>query len=58
MYVEELVLFPNAVLMAAMDEPSLRASMEFMRNYEDGLSAVRYPRDTVSDKFLNTNCPP
>ncbi len=49
---------PNAALMAAMDEPSLAAAMEFMRTYDDGLSAVRYPRDNVSERFLDEQCPP
>lgn len=49
-----LRVFPNAVLMAAMDEPSLRGSLEFMRNYDKGLSAVRYPRDSVSERFTGT----
>ncbi|MFZ4574537.1 MAG: 1-deoxy-D-xylulose-5-phosphate synthase [Phycisphaerales bacterium] len=48
---------PNAVITAAIDEPSLRAALEFMRSYEDGVSAVRYPRDTVSERFLS-HCPP
>jgi len=53
-----LRVFPNAVLMAAMDEPSLNAALEFMRTYENGLSAVRYPRDTVSDRLVDRDCPP
>ncbi|MHC4828497.1 MAG: 1-deoxy-D-xylulose-5-phosphate synthase, partial [Planctomycetota bacterium] len=53
-----LRLFPKAVLTAAMDEPSLRAAMEFMRTYEDGLSVVRYPRDSVSDLLASKACPP
>src|SRR5204863_504438 len=32
---------PGAALTAAIDEPSLLAALEFMRTYEDGLSAVR-----------------
>ncbi|HYF13559.1 MAG TPA: 1-deoxy-D-xylulose-5-phosphate synthase [Phycisphaerales bacterium] len=48
---------PGAVLTAAIDEPSLLAAMEFMRGYEAGLSAVRYPRDTVSAKLLERDCP-
>jgi 1-deoxy-D-xylulose-5-phosphate synthase len=28
-----------------------------MRNYEDGLSAVRYPRDNVSEQLLGQPCP-
>jgi 1-deoxy-D-xylulose-5-phosphate synthase len=48
---------PGAVLTAAMDEPSLLAALEFMRGYETGLSAVRYPRDVVSQRFLAEKCP-
>jgi len=47
-----LRVFPKSVLMAAMDEPSLAAALEFMRGYDEGISAVRYPRDTVSDLFV------
>jgi 1-deoxy-D-xylulose-5-phosphate synthase len=53
-----LRIFPKAVLTAAMDEPSLRAAMEFMRTYNDGLSVVRYPRDAVSDAITDQPCPP
>jgi len=42
---------PDAVLMAAIDESSLKESLEFMRTWEAGLSVVRYPRDTVSEQF-------
>lgn len=48
---------PDAAIMAAIDEPSLRASLEFMREYDRGLSSVRYPRDDVSDRFAS-ECPP
>jgi 1-deoxy-D-xylulose-5-phosphate synthase len=48
---------PNAALLAPIDEPSLKASIEFMRNYDAGLSAVRYPRDVVSPRFANEPCP-
>jgi 1-deoxy-D-xylulose-5-phosphate synthase len=51
---------PDAVLMAAIDEPSLRAAMELMREYDRGLSVVRYPRDNVSDRvttLLGADCP-
>ncbi|MDP7008398.1 MAG: transketolase C-terminal domain-containing protein, partial [Phycisphaerales bacterium] len=41
---------PNATVLAAIDEPSLRGALEFMRAYESGLSAVRYPRDSVSNR--------
>ena len=49
---------PDAAIMAAIDEPSLRACLEFMREYDRGLSSVRYPRDDVSDRFAGTDCPP
>jgi 1-deoxy-D-xylulose-5-phosphate synthase len=39
--------FPNMALMAAIDEPTLRAALEFMRTRDEGPSAVRYPRDDV-----------
>lgn len=49
---------PGAVLTAAIDEPSLKAALEFMRTYDAGLSSVRYPRDTVSDMLAGETCPP
>lgn len=42
---------PNAALMAAIDEPSLHAALELMRGYDAGLSSVRYPRDSVSERL-------
>ncbi|MEM1329967.1 MAG: 1-deoxy-D-xylulose-5-phosphate synthase [Planctomycetota bacterium] len=39
---------PDSALTAAIDEPSLIAALDFMLGYEDGLSAVRYPRDDAS----------
>ncbi len=48
---------PDAALTAAIDEPSLRAAVEFMRTYEEGLSSVRYPRDTCSDRLIADDCP-
>jgi 1-deoxy-D-xylulose-5-phosphate synthase len=48
---------PNAVVTAAIDEPSLRAALEFMRTHDSSLSAVRYPRDSVSARFANEPCP-
>ena len=53
-----LRIFPKAVLLAAMDEASLIAGLEFMRQYDDGLSVIRYPRDSVSDMFKGEDCPP
>ncbi|MDZ4830987.1 MAG: 1-deoxy-D-xylulose-5-phosphate synthase [Phycisphaerae bacterium] len=49
---------PRAALLAAMDEASLKAAIDFMAGYEDGLSAVRYPRDSVSSRFADQPCPP
>lgn len=43
-----LSVFPKACLMAAMDESSLIESLAFMSEYEDGISGVRFPRDSVS----------
>jgi len=48
MDVAMLRVFPRMVLTAAIDEPTLRAAMAFMAGYDDGPSALRYPRDTVS----------
>lgn len=42
---------PDAVITAAIDESSLRAALEFMRQWEGGLSSVRYPRDDVDTRF-------
>ncbi|MDP7519412.1 MAG: 1-deoxy-D-xylulose-5-phosphate synthase [Phycisphaerales bacterium] len=49
---------PGAVLMAAIDEPSLREALEFMRTWDDGLTAVRYPRDDVNEMLSGTPCSP
>ncbi len=48
---------PEAVLTAAIDEPSLKAALDFMHGWDAGLSMVRYPRDSVSDRFADA-CPP
>ncbi len=53
-----LRVLPDAALTAAIDEPSLKAALEFMRGYDAGLSAVRYPRDLVADRLLGEVCPP
>jgi 1-deoxy-D-xylulose-5-phosphate synthase len=50
--------FPRMVLLAAMDEPNLRAALEFMLEYADGPSAVRYPRDTVPTPPFAAAVPP
>jgi 1-deoxy-D-xylulose-5-phosphate synthase len=53
-----LAPLPKAAITAAMDEPSLLAALDFMAGYDTGLSAVRYPRDNVSDLFADQPCPP
>ena len=40
---------PGMVLLAARDEPTLLAALEFMRGYDAGPSALRYPRDKVPE---------
>jgi 1-deoxy-D-xylulose-5-phosphate synthase len=52
-----LATLPKAAIMAAMDEASLKAAMEFMRTYDTGLSSLRYPRDAVSPMFADKDCP-
>lgn len=49
---------PDAAITAAIDEPSLRAALAFMRGYDRGLSSVRYPRDAVRERFASNPCPP
>lgn len=53
-----LRVLPGAVITAAIDEPSLRAALEFMRTSDASPSAVRYPRDAVSDRLASLPCPP
>jgi 1-deoxy-D-xylulose-5-phosphate synthase len=53
-----LSVLPKACVMAAMDEPSLKASLAFMAEYGEGISSVRYPRDSVSARFTRVACPP
>ncbi|MCA9284158.1 MAG: 1-deoxy-D-xylulose-5-phosphate synthase [Phycisphaerales bacterium] len=53
-----LSVLPDAVIMGAMDEASLAAACTFMADYDKGLTAVRYPRDSVSDMFADRPCPP
>ena len=49
--------FPKMALMAAIDEPTLRAGMQFLHGYEDGPSALRYPRESVPEP-VEKNPPP
>ena len=53
-----LSVLPKACIMAAMDESSLRACIDFMADYSEGISSVRYPRDSVSARFESIPCPP
>ncbi len=51
-----LRVLPNSVLLAAIDEQTLQHGLQFMYEYNQGLTAIRYPRDVVSDKV--TKSPP
>ena len=53
-----LAVLPKAVIMGALDEPSMKAALDFMASHEDGITSLRYPRDGVSDRFTGTPCPP
>ncbi len=48
---------PGVVMLAASDEPNLRAGLEFMRTYDAGCSVIRYPRDNVAKKPLQSSPP-
>ena len=52
-----LRVLPEAAILGAMDEPSLAAGLEFMRTQDSRVTAIRYPRDNVSDRFAK-DCPP
>ena len=49
--------FPGSVLLAASDEVNLRAALEFMREYEDGATFLRYPRDDVPAEPIADSVP-
>ena len=49
--------FPGMVLTAPIDEPTFKHALEFMRNYDKGPSAVRYPRDNVATPPHEANPP-
>jgi 1-deoxy-D-xylulose-5-phosphate synthase len=53
-----LAVLPNAVIMGALDEPSMKAALGFMASHEGGITSLRYPREGVSDRFTGTPCPP
>lgn len=58
MDVAALRCLPGMVLTAACDEPNLRAALAFMKEYDDGPSAVRYPRDEVPEPVQGQATPP
>ncbi len=51
---------PGVVQLAACDEPTLRAGLAFMQQYDDACSVIRYPRDNVAQRPLQDgdNVPP
>lgn len=49
---------PGVVQLAAADEPTLRAGLEFMRTYDDGASFIRYPRENVATEPLQAETAP
>ncbi|MCC5828762.1 MAG: 1-deoxy-D-xylulose-5-phosphate synthase [Phycisphaeraceae bacterium] len=51
-------VFPNAVLMAAADEPNLKLALEFMRSHDAGPTFLRYPRENVPAKPVQQNPKP
>ncbi|MBT5136463.1 MAG: 1-deoxy-D-xylulose-5-phosphate synthase [Phycisphaerae bacterium] len=51
-----LRVLPNATLLAAIDETTLKHGLQCMLQCNDGLSAIRYPRDSVSE--LVADSPP
>ena len=52
-------VLPGAVLLAACDEPTLKAALRFMADYNDGATFLRYPRDSVAKQPLqdDASCP-
>jgi 1-deoxy-D-xylulose-5-phosphate synthase len=48
---------PGVVMLAASDEPSLKAGLEFMRTHDEGCSVIRYPRDSVVSNPLQARPP-
>jgi len=51
-------LFPKAAVLAPSDEQNLQAGLEFMRQYDEGASFIRYPRDNVADEPVQAEVPP
>lgn len=49
---------PGMVVCGASDEANLIAALDFLHTYEDGPSAVRYPRDSVAVDPVQSDVPP
>lgn len=49
---------PGVVQLAASDEGNLIAGLEFMREYNDGATVIRYPRDSVAANPIQAQVPP
>ena len=58
MDISMLGALPGVVMLAASDEPNLRAGLEFMREYDAGCTVIRYPRDNVASEPLIEDVPP
>ncbi|QQE10681.1 1-deoxy-D-xylulose-5-phosphate synthase [Planctomycetota bacterium] len=50
-------VFPGVVMLAASDESNFKAGLEFMREYEDGATFIRYPRDVVAKEEIQNDVP-
>ncbi len=55
--VSYLTLIPNIVLLAPRDTTELREMTHWMGGYDDGPSAVRYPRGTSDDRLPEARTP-
>ncbi len=47
----------GSVMLAAIDEPTLRAALEFMRTHDSGPTFLRYPRASVPSETLQAQPP-
>lgn len=47
----------GAVMLAAIDEPTLRGALEFMRGYDESATFLRYPRANVPSELLQESPP-
>ncbi|NJL31476.1 MAG: hypothetical protein HC898_07525 [Phycisphaerales bacterium] len=49
---------PGVVMLACSDEPNMLAALEFMSNYEQGSTVLRYPRANVPDVAVQSAVEP